>query len=45
MLDSENDQGIYMSDVEYNQSYLLSKLSNDLRLNDQEKCETLFGQK
>tara|TARA_Y100000389_G_C17319386_1_gene442216 strand:- start:66 stop:956 length:891 start_codon:yes stop_codon:yes gene_type:complete len=43
VLDSENDQGIYMSDVEYNQSYLLSKLSTDLRLNDQEKCETLFG--
>ena len=43
VLDSENDQGIYMSDVEYNQSYLLSKLSTDLRFNDQEKCETLFG--
>ena len=43
VLDSENDQGIYMSDVEYNQNYLLSKLSTDVRLNDQEKCETLFG--
>ena len=43
VLDSENDQGIYMSDVEYNQNYLLTKLASDIRLNDQEKCEALFG--
>ena len=43
VLDSENDQGIYMSDIEYNQNYLLTKLASDIRLNDQEKCEALFG--
>lgn len=43
VLDSENDRGIYMSDVQYTQDYLLEKLSKDSRLNDQEKCEMLFG--
>ena len=43
VLDSENDQGVYMSNLEYTQDYLLDTLSKDDRLNDQEKCEMLFG--
>ena len=43
VLDSENDQGIFMSDVEYTKEYLLNKLSMDVRFTDSEKCETLFG--
>ena len=43
VLDSDNDQGVYMSNLEYTQDYLLDTLSKDDRLNDQEKCEMLFG--
>ena len=43
VLDSENDQGVYMSSVEYTQEYLLDRMSEDSRLSDQEKCEMLFG--
>ncbi len=43
VLDSENDQGVYMSDIEYTKDYLLNKLSQDSRFSDSEKCETLFG--
>jgi hypothetical protein len=32
-----------MSNLEYTQDYLLDTLSKDDRLNDQEKCEMLFG--
>ena len=43
VLDSENDKGVYMSDIEYTQDYLLNRIANDSRLNNKEKCETLFG--
>ena len=43
ILDSTLDQGIKMSDEEYTVEFLLDKLSNDSRLSDIEKCETLFG--
>ena len=43
VLDSENDQGLYMSDVEYTQDYLLNRLASDERLDEKQKCETLFG--
>ena len=43
VLDSENDQGIFMEDTEYSVEYLLNKLEFDPRLDDQQKCETLFG--
>ena len=43
VLDSENDQGVYMSNIEYTKDYLLNKLSQDSRFSDSEKCETLFG--
>ena len=43
VLDSENDQGLYMSDVEYTQDYLLNRLAFDERLDEKQKCETLFG--
>ena len=43
VLDSENDQGLYMSEEEYTQDYLLNKLSSDDRLDKKQKCETLFG--
>ena len=43
VLDSENDQGIYMSDREYTVDFLLSELIKDERLSIQDKCETLFG--
>ena len=43
VLDSENDQGVFMSNVEYSVDYLLNKMKLDSRLNDRQKCETLFG--
>ena len=43
VLDSENDKGVFMSDIEYTQDYLLSRIATDPRLNNKEKCETLFG--
>ncbi len=43
VLDSENDQGVFMSDIEYSVDYLLNTLQFDSRLNEQQKCETLFG--
>ena len=43
VLDSENDQGIYMSDIEYSVDYLLNKLQFDSRLDEQQKCEALYG--
>ena len=42
-LDSENDKGVFMSDIEYTQDYLLNRIAVDSRLNNKEKCETLFG--
>ena len=42
-LDSENDQGVFMSDTEYSVDYLLNKMKLDSRLDDMQKCETLFG--
>ena len=43
VLDSENDKGVFMSDIEYTQDYLLNRIAVDSRLNNKEKCETLFG--
>ncbi len=43
VLDSENDQGVFMSNVEYSVDYLLNKMKLDSRLDDRQKCETLFG--
>ena len=43
VLDSENDKGVFMSDIEYTQDYLLNRIASDSRLNNKEKCETLFG--
>ena len=43
VLDSENDQGVYMSNIEYTQEYLLDRLSTDSRLDNKERCEMLFG--
>ena len=43
VLDSENDKGVYMSDIEYTQDYLLNRIANDSRLDNKQKCETLFG--
>ena len=43
VFDSENDQGIFMEDTEYSIDYLLNKLESDPRLDNQQKCETLFG--
>ncbi len=43
VLDSENDQGVFMSDTEYSVDYLLNKMKLDSRLDDIQKCETLFG--
>ena len=43
VLDSENDQGVFMSDIEYSVDYLLNKMKLDSRLDDMQKCETLFG--
>ena len=43
ILDSENDQGVVMSDIEYTKDYLLDRLSKDERFDDQERCEALFG--
>ena len=43
VLDSENDQGMFMSDIEYSVDYLLNKMKLDSRLDDMQKCETLFG--
>jgi para-nitrobenzyl esterase len=43
VLDSENDQGVVMSDIEYTKDYLLDRLSKDERFDDQERCEALFG--
>ena len=43
VLDSQNDQGVYMSEEEYTQDFILNKLSKDNRLDEKEKCETLFG--
>ena len=43
VLDSENDKGVFMSDIEYTQDYLLNRIAADSRLNNKEKCETLFG--
>ena len=42
-LDSENDQGVVMSSIEYTKNYLLDRLSKDERFDDQERCEALFG--
>ena len=43
ILDSENDQGVVMSSIEYTKDYLLDRLSKDERFDDQERCEALFG--
>tara|TARA_B110000014_G_C20125444_1_gene599066 strand:- start:3968 stop:5848 length:1881 start_codon:yes stop_codon:yes gene_type:complete len=43
ILDSENDQGIIMSNQEYTQDFILSELIRDERLSMKDKCETLFG--
>ena len=43
VLDSENDQGVFMSNTEYSVDYLLDKMQSDSRLDDMQKCETLFG--
>ena len=43
VLDSENDKGVFMSNIEYTQDYLLNRIASDSRLNNKEKCETLFG--
>jgi len=43
VLDSENDQGVFMSSTEYSVDYLLNKMQLDPRLDDMQKCETLFG--
>ena len=43
VLDSENDQGVFMSNTEYSVGYLLDKMQSDSRLDDMQKCETLFG--
>ena len=43
VLDSENDQGVLMSDIEYTKDYLLDLLSKDTRFNDKERCEALYG--
>ena len=43
VLDSENDKGVFMSDIEYTQDYILNRIATDSRLNNKEKCETLFG--
>ena len=43
VLDSENDQGVYMSDIEYTKDYLLSRLIKDDRLDEMQKCEVLYG--
>ena len=43
VLDSENDKGIYMSNIEYTKDYLMDKLATDARLSGKEKCETLFA--
>ena len=43
VLDSENDQGVFMSNTEYSVDYLLDKMQSDSRLDDVQKCETLFG--
>jgi len=43
VLDSENDQGVFMSNTEYSVDYLLNKMQLDPRLDDMQKCETLFG--
>ena len=32
-----------MSDIEYTQDYLLNRIANDSRLDNKQKCETLFG--
>ena len=43
VLDSENDRGIFMEDTEYSVDFLLDKMLLDPRIDDQQKCETLFG--
>lgn len=43
VLDSDNDQGVFMANTEYSVDYLLNKMKLDPRLDDRQKCETLFG--
>jgi para-nitrobenzyl esterase len=43
VLDSENDQGLFMSDIEYSKENILNWLIQDTRLSEKEKCELLYG--
>jgi len=43
VLDSMNDQGVYMSDIEYTKDYILNRLIEDNRLDELQKCEMLYG--
>jgi hypothetical protein len=43
LLDSENDQGLFMSDIEYSKENILNWLIQDTRLSEKEKCELLYG--